>query len=112
MGRILAGGWMQQRVRTAGWGLVLLAVTAAVVVVTVSAYGSHGGRILSQWAFWATVAALSVAAVGVVLALLERASQRRAPPELQEVVQELSALVLAQAQVARSELIGSGRPDG
>jgi hypothetical protein len=89
-----------------------LAVLAVAVVVTVGALRAHGAADFGRWVGWATVAAVPVAAVGVVLLLWDKVAAGRAVPEPADgdAENELARLVLAQGQVARSRLIGTDQP--
>ena len=100
---------MHGRLRAAGWGLLALAVVLLAVIVPVGALRAHGDAEFNRWVGWATVAALPVAALGVVLLLWDKMVGRTAAPEIgiSETEDELAAIVLAQAQVARSRLIGA-----
>ena len=103
---------MLRKTRAAGWGLLALAVVVVAVVVTVGALRAHGDAAFNRWVGWATVTALPVAAAGVVLVLWEKIVPSTASGELgiEEIEAELAAVVLAQAQVARSRLIGADQP--
>ena len=59
---------MRRKARAAGWGLLALAVVVVAVIVTVGALRAHGDAAFNRWVGWATVAAVPVAAAGVVLA--------------------------------------------
>ena len=64
---------MRHWARAAGWGLVALAVVAAAVVVTVGAFRArHSTTDFNVWVGWATVVAIPVAALGVVLVLWDK----------------------------------------
>ena len=103
---------MLRKARAAGWGLLALAVVVVAVVVTVGALRAHGDAAFNRWVGWATVAAVPVAAAGVVLVLWEKIAPGTASSELGigEIEADLAAVVLAQAQVARSRLIGADQP--
>ena len=100
---------MLRKTHAAGWGLLAMAVVVAAVVVTVGALRAHGDAAFNHWVGWATVAALPVAAVGVVLVLWEKIAAYTEAGELdiEKIEAELAAVVLAQAQVTRSQLIGA-----
>ena len=100
---------MQRRIRTVGWALLALAVVVVAVVVTVGALRAHGDAAFNRWVGWATVSAVPVAAIGVVLVLWEKIASGEATTEnkIGEIEDELAAVILAQAQVARSQLIGT-----
>ena len=102
------GGVVQRRLFSFGWGLLALAVVMVAVVVTVGALRARGTEVFNRWVGWATVMAVPVAAVGVVLVLWEKIAPATASRgmSIREVEGELAAVVLAEAQVARSRLIG------
>jgi hypothetical protein len=58
---------MRQKVRAVGWGLLALAVVAVAAVVTAGGLRAHGAVAFSRWVGWATIAAVPIAAAGVVL---------------------------------------------
>ena len=99
---------IQRRLRAAGWGLLALAVVVVAVVVTAGALRAHGDAAFNRWVGWATVAAVPLAAVGVVLVLWEKIAAGTASAErsIGDTEDELAAVVLSEAQVARSRLIG------
>ena len=103
-----AGGVVQRRFLSFGWGLLALAVVMVAVVVTVGALRARGADAFNRWVGWATVTAVPVAAVGVMLVLREKIAPGTASHgmSIREVEDELVAVVLAEAQVARSRLIG------
>lgn len=63
---------MLRKAHTVGWGLLGLAVVVAAVVVTVGALRAHGDTAFNRWVGWATVAALPIAALGVVVVLWDK----------------------------------------
>ena len=66
---------MRRWVRAAGWGLVALAAVAAAGVVTVGAFRArHSTTDFNVWVGWATVVAIPLAALGVVLVLWDKMS--------------------------------------
>jgi len=80
----------------AGWGLLAVAVAAVAVIVTVGAATSHGEAAFNRWIGWATVAALPIAAAGVVLVLWETLrgearAESAARDRLMRAEQELAA---------------------
>jgi hypothetical protein len=97
-----------RRFRVAGWVLLGLAVLAVAVIVLVGALRAHGVEDFNRWVGWATVAAVPVAAVGVVLVLWDKIAKGTVRPDISaaDAENELAAVVLAQAQVERSRLIG------
>jgi hypothetical protein len=105
-----SGGVMQRRIPVGGWVFLALAAIAATVIVVVGALRSRGTSGFNDWVGWATVAALPVAVLGVVLLLWEKIAESSAVPDTgpADIEAELAALVMAQAQVARSRLIGAG----
>src|SRR5690348_9660032 len=103
---------MQRRVRAAGWGLLALAVVSVAGVVTAGALRAHGNSAFNRWVGWATIAAVPLTAVGVVLVLWEKIARGATLDEtnIAETEDRLAAVVLAQAQGERSRLIGAGEP--
>lgn len=99
---------MLRRLRAAGWGLLAFAVVAVTVMVTVGALRAHGADAFNRWVGWATVMALLVAAVGIMPLLREKIAPDAASMAMSigDVENELAAIVLAEAQLARSRLIG------
>ena len=64
---------MGRWVRASGWGLVALAVAAAAVVVIVGAFRArHSTTDFNVWVGWATVIAVPLAALGLVLVLWDK----------------------------------------
>jgi hypothetical protein len=61
-----------RRLRVAGWVLLGLAVLAAAVIVVLGALRARDTAEFNRWVGWATVAALPVGAVGVVLMVLDK----------------------------------------
>jgi NACHT domain len=97
-----------QSLRSAGWGLLLVALVSVAVIVPSGALHSHGPAGLSEWVAWATIAGLPVAVVGVVLLLSQKLSSTRQLREIDgKSEDELAAVVLAQAAEVRSRLIGA-----
>lgn len=103
---------MRQRVRV-GWGLVALAVVAVAVIVTVGGLRAHGADAFNRWVGLATIAAVPLTALGVLLVLWDKIRGTSGTPQGDGAGTEddLAAVVLAQAQVARSRLIGADEPD-
>lgn len=106
------GEGLMRQLRTAGWVVLGLAVLAAAAVVTAGALTAHGTAQFDRWAGWATVAAVPVAAVGVMLMLWEKIASGRAVSDraVAETANELAKVALAQGQVARARLIGTDLP--
>jgi NACHT domain len=101
---------MRRGLRVCGWLLLGLAVVAVVVLVVAGALRARGDAAFNRWVGWATVAALPVAAIGVMLVVWDKVTASRAGggPADGEIGDELAAVTLEQAQVARSLLIGAG----
>ena len=78
--------------------------------MAIGALLSRGTSGFNNWVGWATVAALPVAVLGVVLLLWDKIAGSNAVPDTgpADIEAEFAALVMAQAQVARSRLIGAG----
>ncbi len=104
---------MRRRVRAAGWGLLILAVVVVTVVVTAGAFRAHGDAAFNRWVGWATVVAVPLAAIGVMLALWEKVASGTASAGMgiSETEDELAAVILSEAQTARSQLIGADEAD-
>jgi hypothetical protein len=101
-----------RRFRAAAWVVLGLTVLAAAAVVTVGALRAHGAARFDRWVSWATVAAVPVAAFGVLLVLWDKIapgpeSSQRSDAGIED---ELAAVVLGQARVARSRPIGTDEP--
>ncbi len=103
---------MPRRIRAAGWGLLALAVVVLAAVVITGAIRAHGNAAFNRWVGWATVAAVPIAALGIVLVVVDKITQSlgAVEPDIRKTEDELAAVVLAQTQVARSRLIGAGEP--
>lgn len=103
---------MRTRVRAAGWALTALGVIALTVIVPLGAMRAHGDEAFNRWGIWATIAAVPLAALGVLLALLDKITGSRDESALdsRKVENELAAAVLHEAQEARSRLIGRSEP--
>ena len=69
---MLARGLVGRIVRVAGWGLIILGMVAVSVIVTRGAFRAHSDAQFNRWTGWATILALSVAAVGVALVAWDR----------------------------------------
>src|SRR5690349_22662232 len=63
---------VQRRFRVAGWGLVAVGVAAIAIIVTAGAFGAHSDTAFNRWIGWATVAAVPLAALGVLLVVLDK----------------------------------------
>ncbi len=70
-----AGALVGRIVRVAGWGLIILGMIAVSVIVMRGAFRAHSDAQFNRWTGWATISALSVAAVGVALVAWERIVQ-------------------------------------
>jgi hypothetical protein len=68
--------------RAAGWVLLALAVLALAVTVSVGALRAHGAAEFSRWVGWATVAAVPLAAAGVLLLLWDKIKGSLARPKI------------------------------
>lgn len=81
-------------------------------IVTAGAIGAHSAADFNRWVGWATIAALPVAAIGVLLVVRDKATSAAPTPQADgaAVEDELAAVVLAQAEKARARLIGVGEP--
>jgi hypothetical protein len=99
------------RIRTAGWGLIGAGVIAWTAVVVIGAFRAHSDTAFNRWVGWATIAAVFVAASAVLPVLWDKITgEADSEVGLRKTEDELHRLVLSQAQVARSRLIGPGEP--
>jgi hypothetical protein len=102
---------VRRRIRATGWGLLAGVLVVAAVVVMVGAFRARGDAAFNRWVGWATIAALAVAVISGVLALWGKVAGAAAePPDMRITEGELAARVLAEAQDARSRLIGTDVP--
>lgn len=81
---------MRTGFRAVGWILLALAVLAVAVTVSVGALRAHGATEFNRWVGWATVAAVPLAAAGVLLLLWDKitgslARSKMSPDNGQEV---------------------------
>jgi hypothetical protein len=65
---------VRQRVRGAGWGLIAAGVVAVTVLVSVGGFRADTVDAFNRWVGWATIAAVPLAALGVLLVLWDRLS--------------------------------------
>lgn len=101
---------MRRRIRAAWWGFIGAAIIVWTAVVVIGAIRAQSdAAAFSRWVGWATVAALPVAAVGV-LAVLGGKITGDAGADPGPLEDELAHVVMVQAQTARSRLIGAGTP--
>jgi WD40 repeat protein len=63
---------MRGKLRAAGWVFVAAGVIAVSVLVIVGATRAHDDAALNRWGVWATIDALPVAAIGIVVVVLEK----------------------------------------
>lgn len=105
---------MLRRIRAAAWGLLIAGVLLVAMFVALGALRAKGAPETSQWGLWVAVATLLVGAIGAVGPFLDKVASNSRPKganaETEETVleEDLAAVVLQQAQVARSQLIGAG----
>ena len=87
---------MRRYFRLAGWVLLAVAMLSVAVIVPVGALRAGGAAEFNRWVGWATVAALPVAAVGVILVLWDKIGGRAARQEMSaaDAENELAAVVL------------------
>jgi hypothetical protein len=80
--------------------------------VTLGAFRAHNDAEFNRWVGWATVVAVPFAALGILLVLLDKLTKPEPTAEARmgQIEEELAAVVLAQAQVERSRLIGASEP--
>ena len=65
---------MKRRLGAAGWRLFAMAVAVVAMVVAFGAFRAHGEVAFNRWVGWATVAAVPLAAAGLVLVLWDKAA--------------------------------------
>lgn len=68
---------MRQQFRAIGWGLVAACAIVVSIIVSIGAIRAHGNIAFDRWVGWATIAALPLAAVGIVLVVLEKVDRDR-----------------------------------
>jgi hypothetical protein len=77
---------MRRKAIRVGWGLVALGMVMLAVVVTVGAFRAHNDEAFNRWVGWATIWALVVGAIGVLLVVWDKifpmTTARSAPPRL------------------------------
>jgi NACHT domain len=96
-----------------GWLLLGLAAVAVAVLVVAGALWARDAAQFNRWVGLATVAAVPIAASGVVLAIRDKITGRGpgGVPADGVIGDELASVVLAQIQAARSLLIGPGEAE-
>jgi hypothetical protein len=86
-------------------------VATVAIIVTVGGFRAHGNDAFGRWTGWATIAAVPLAALGILMVIWDKVfPDADSEPDIAAIETELAAVVLAQAQVARSRLIGAGEP--
>jgi hypothetical protein len=100
---------MRRRVIKAGWGLAAFGMVVLAVVVTAGGFRARSDEAFNRWVGWATIWALVVAAIGVLLAVWDKVL----PADHGEagaagIEGRLVRIVLAEAVDLRSRLIGAG----
>lgn len=104
---------MRKRIRPAvwAWASLLVAVLSVALVVVIGAARAKGSA-FNTWVGWATVCGLVVAAVGVVPVVWDKIAGGARRPQMisDQAEDELAKLVLDQAQVTRSQLLGTDEP--
>ena len=106
---------MKRRIRVAWWVLLLAGALGVTAVVVAGAMHAKPGEAFNGWVGWSGVVVLALTAVLVALEVGERitrARERRSPAPAADPENELAAVVLAQARVARSQLLGAGGKPG
>jgi hypothetical protein len=96
-----------RRLRATGWGLLALAVAVPAVIVAVGAFRAHTDAAFNRWGVWATVTAVPIAALGIVLMLTDKIRNPAGDRDVStaEAADQLAAVVLGQVQAERSRLI-------
>jgi hypothetical protein len=100
----------ERRLRGYGWLLLILGSAAAAIAVVAGALGARDTAQFGHWVGWATVLGVPIAAAGVTVAAWGKITGREPGGGRADGVigDELAAVVLEQAQEARSLLIGPG----
>jgi len=103
-------GRMKAMVIRAAWGLVILTVVILVTVVSVEGFDNSGNFTgISYWAAWATILALVIGAIGVVVPFWGKIFPGEgAAADAAAVEDGIARIVLAEAADLRSRLIGPG----
>lgn len=98
----------QSKARIVGQVLIILAVVIPAVIIPAAALYTQNRTQFNRWVGLANVAALPIAALGVLLAVLDKFAQRDRMRDLSpsETENELAAVVLPQEAAARSRLLG------
>jgi hypothetical protein len=101
---------VRRKLRAAGWAALALGVVALATGVTVAAFRAHGGDEFNRVVGWSTIWALVVAALGVLLVVLDKLFPQTESVErsLADVEDELAKIVYTGAVDLRSRLIGAG----
>lgn len=100
---------MRRKAIRAGWGLVALGMVMLAVVVTAGAFRARTDDAFNRWVGWATIWALVVAAVGVLLVIWDKVLPAGdGEADVAEIEGRLSKIVLAEALDLRFRLIGAG----
>jgi hypothetical protein len=93
-------------------GLVLLIAGVVLVptFVALGAFRAKGASAAAQWGLWLGVVALAVGVLGAALPLWDKlvSSMRRPEASAENPQEELGKVVLQQAELARSRLLGAG----
>src|SRR5580658_8401572 len=102
---------MRSGIRVVGWALLGSAVLLVALLISVGAALARGPS-FNTWVGWATVWALVVAAIGVALVVWDKitAGWRESHPSTDRAEDELAMVVLDQARVTRSQLLGTDEP--
>jgi hypothetical protein len=100
---------MRRKAIRVGWGLVALGMVMLAVVVTVGAFRAHNDEAFNRWVGWATIWALVVGAIGVLLVVWDKIFPNDdGEVSTAEIEGRLAKIVLAEAVDLRSRLIGAG----
>ena len=101
---------MRLTIRTAGLAVLCGAIAVAGVVIPVAALRANGTDAFNRLAGWATIVALPVLAVSVILLLWDKIADGGDGIDSSRAAGDLASIVMAQSAVARSRLIGAGAP--
>ena len=75
---------MRRGFRSAGWILLALAVLALAVTISAGALRAHSAAEFNRWVGWATVAAVPLAAAGVLLLLWDKIAASLTRPKISD----------------------------
>jgi len=100
---------VRRHFRAAVWVLFCLAMLSVAVILLAGALRANTAAEFNRQVGWATIVSTPVAVISVVLLIAEKVTRSAARPEMSDAEAEnkLAAVVLGQAEVQRSRLIGT-----